>query len=77
MLAKEIEKEKIPTALVTTIESTARMMKASRIVIGGGITHPMGNPELSPSEEKRVRKVLVEKALRALETEVKTSTTFT
>ena len=61
-------------ALVTTIESTARMMRASRIVAGGGITHPFGNPRLSPVEEKQFRRGLVEKALDALESGVDGST---
>ncbi len=41
------------------------MMNVSRTVLGGGITHPFGHPEISPAEEKEFRKRLVEKALKA------------
>jgi hypothetical protein len=42
------------------------MMKASRIVCGGGITHPFGRPQLPHGEERQWRQGLVEKALDAL-----------
>jgi betaine reductase len=53
--------------LITTIVSTAKMMNVSRILEGGGITHPFGSPELMPIEEKEFRKRLVEKALNILQ----------
>lgn len=52
--------------LITTIVGTAKMMNASRILVGGGITHPFGKPELSLIEEKEFRRRLVEKALETL-----------
>lgn len=75
-MANEIEKEKVPVALITTIVSTAKMMKVSRIVVGGGITHPFGNPGVSLEEEKEFRKKIIEKALNALQREVKEVTVF-
>lgn len=75
-MAGEIEREGIPVALVTTIESTATMMRASRIVVGGGITHPFGDPGLSSSEEKLFRRRLVRRALGALTTRVEGSHVF-
>jgi betaine reductase len=62
--------------LITTIVSTAKMMNVSRILEGGGITHPFGNPELPPKEEKEFRKRLVEKVLDALKSEIKKTTLF-
>jgi hypothetical protein len=56
--------------LITTIVSTAKMMNVSRIVLGGGITHPFGNPELSRIEEKEFRKGLVKDALSSLRRKV-------
>lgn len=56
--------------LITTILGTARMMNVSRILVGGGITHPFGNPELPLIEEKEFRKRLVKKALKSLRSEV-------
>jgi len=52
------------------------MMNAHRIVLGGGITHPFGNPEMSPAEEKEFRKKLVEKAFYALKSKVEKPTVF-
>jgi len=75
-MANEMEKEGIPVALITTMITTAKMMNVSRIVVGGGITHPFGNPEMSPREEKEFRTRLVERALRALKSDVKESTIF-
>ena len=43
---------------------------ANRIVPTIAIPHPLGNPELTHDEEKALRRGLVEKALKALETEV-------
>ena len=40
------------------------------------IPHPLGNPELDAKEEFNLRKKLVEKALKALETEVQEQTVF-
>jgi len=58
------------------MESTAKMMNASRIVLGGGIPHPFGNPEMSLVEEKAFRKNIVEKAFHALQSKVEKTTTF-
>jgi glycine reductase len=63
-------------ALVTTIVSTAEMMKVSRIVVGGGITHPFGNQGVSLEEEKEFRKRIIGKALNALNSDVKKTTIF-
>ena len=63
-------------SLITTIESTARMMNASRIVIGGGITHPFGDPLIPLDEERKFRKSLVQKALSALSSKVEKPTIF-
>ena len=44
----------------------AVMVGANRVVPAAGIIHPLGNAELSPDEEKALRKRIVEKALQAL-----------
>jgi glycine reductase complex component B subunit gamma len=55
----------------------AAMVGANRIVPAAGIIHPLGNAELSPEEEKALRRRIVEKALQALQTEVAQPTVFT
>jgi len=46
------------------------MIGSNRIVPGAGIIHPVGNAELQPSEEKRLRRAIVRQAVEALETAV-------
>jgi glycine reductase complex component B subunit gamma len=55
----------------------AVMVGANRIVPAAGIIHPLGNAELSPAEEKVLRRRIVERALQALQTEVVRPTVFT
>jgi betaine reductase len=49
---------------------------ANRIVPAIAIPHPLGNPALDHDEEKALRRKIVEKALKALETEVTEQTVF-
>ena len=51
-------------------------MCANRIVPTIAIPHPLGNPALEKDEEYALRKGLVEKALKALTTEVDGQTIF-
>jgi glycine reductase len=54
----------------------AVMVGANRVVPAAGIIHPLGNADLSPDEEKALRRRIVEKALQALKTEVVRPTVF-
>jgi len=49
---------------------------ANRIVPTVAIPHPLGDPSKTPEEEKTLRRALVEKALRALQTLVHQQTIF-
>ena len=53
-----------------TITPVSLTVGANRIVPTVAIPHPLGNPSLSQEDEYTLRKDLVEKALRALQTEV-------
>ncbi len=66
MLTKEIEKAGIPTVLITTLVPTAQTVGANRIVQGAGITNPLGNPKLTPREERALRRRLLQAAFRLL-----------
>jgi betaine reductase len=55
----------------------AVMVGANRIVPAAGIIHPLGNADLSPEDEKALRRRIVERALQALQTEVVRPTVFT
>lgn len=65
-MVKELERAGIPAVLVSTLTSIAESVGANRIVPALGIPHPVGDPRLSPQEEKRARKNLVLEALRKL-----------
>ena len=54
----------------------AVMVGANRIVPAAGIIHPLGDAELSPEDEKALRRRIVERALEALRTEVARPTVF-
>ena len=54
----------------------AVMVGANRIVPAAGIIHPLGNAELSPEDERALRRRIVERALVALRTEVAEPTVF-
>ncbi len=60
-----------------TIVPISQSIGANRIVPTVSIPYPLGNPELSPEAEKKLRKDLVEKALKALKTPVTEQTVFT
>jgi glycine reductase complex component B subunit gamma len=66
----EIEKAGLATTVITPLTSVALMVGSNRIVPGAGVAYPLGNPALSRSKEKELRRRLVEKALEALETDV-------
>lgn len=69
-MVKEIERAGIPVVHMCTIVPISLTVGANRIVPTIAIPHPLGNPALDPVEEKALRRGLVEKALRALTSEV-------
>jgi betaine reductase len=46
------------------------MVGSNRIVLGNGIVHVVGDANLSPEQEKELRRKLVRKALDALQATV-------
>jgi glycine reductase len=71
-----LERAGLPTVQVATMTPVAVMVGANRIVPAAGIIHPFGNAELSPEDEKALRRRIVEKALQAIQTEVVRPTVF-
>jgi len=47
------------------------MVGSNRVVLGHGIVHVAGDPSLPPGEEKALRRTLVQKALKALQSDEK------
>ncbi len=75
-MVKEIERAGIPVVHVCTVTPISMTVGANRIVPAVAIPHPLGNPALPANEEKALRRNIVEKALKALETEVSEQTIF-
>ena len=55
---------------ISALDALARSVGSNRIVRGKAITSVVGDPELSPEEERRFRKRLVLEALQTLGTPV-------
>ena len=75
-MVKEVERAGIPVVHMCTVTPISLTVGANRIVPTIAIPHPRGHPELTHEEEKALRRGLVEKALKALETEVTEQTIF-
>jgi len=75
-MVKEIERAGIPVVHICTVVPISLTVGANRIVPAVAIPYPLGNPALDITEEKKLRRRLVEKALRALQTEVDKQTVF-
>ena len=52
------------------------MVGSNRVVPGTKIVNPVGDAELNPEEEKKLRRAIVEKAIEALQADVKEYTVF-
>lgn len=75
-MVKEIERAGIPVVHMCTIVPISLTVGANRIVPTIAIPHPLGNPSLTLEEEKDIRRNLLTRALKALETEVTGQTVF-
>jgi glycine/betaine/sarcosine/D-proline reductase family selenoprotein B len=61
---------------VTALPTIAQMVGANRILRGGSITAPTGDPTLSPTGEFALRTHMVERALEMLSTDVEPLTVW-
>jgi betaine reductase len=75
-MVKEIERAGIPVVHMCTVTPISMTVGANRIVPTVAIPHPLGNPNLPNDEEKALRRRLVDKALKALQTKVDDQTIF-
>ena len=74
-MVKEIEKV-LPVVHIATVVPISKTVGANRIVPAVAIPHPLGNPTMNVKDEKELRRALVEKALKALETPITEQTVF-
>ena len=75
-MVKEVERAGIPVVHICTVVPISLTVGANRIVPAIAIPHPLGNPSLAPAEEKALRRGILDKALKALTTEVDGQTVF-
>lgn len=75
-MVKEIERAGIPVVHMCTVVPISLTVGANRIIPTIAIPHPLGNPALDHKEEKSLRRKLVLRALKALQTEVHVQTVF-
>lgn len=75
-MVKEIERAGIPVVHICTVVPISLTVGANRIVPAIAIPHPLGNPTQTMQEEKKLRRGIVLKALKALQTEVTEQTVF-
>lgn len=75
-MVKGIEATGIPVVHICTITPISLTVGANRIVPAVAIPHPLGDPNMTHEEEYKIRERLVERALKALETEVEDQTIF-
>jgi len=61
---------------ICTVVPISKTVGAIRIVPAVAIAHPLGNPKVSPEEEKAIRRGLIEKTLKALQTKVEDQMIF-
>jgi betaine reductase len=76
-MARELERLGLPTALFSAIPAIPLAFGANRILAARAIRHPLGDPARSPASERRLRRQMVETALRVLQTPCERPTVFT
>lgn len=75
-MVKEIERAGIPVVHMCTVVPISLTIGANRIIPAVGIPYPLGDPNLGEEKSKKLRRSLVERALKALQTEVTEQTVF-
>lgn len=75
-MVKEIERAGIPVVHICTVVPISQTVGANRIVPAVAIPHPLGNPKQTLEEELNTRRKIVDKALKALSTEINEQTVF-
>lgn len=76
-MTREIERvADIPVVQIATIVPIMLTVGANRIVPGVAIPHPVGDYDRGPENDKVVRRELLERALKAMQTPIEEQTIF-
>ena len=58
---------------VTSVLPVAKMVGSNRVVQGCGIVHVLGDPDLPPEEEKKLRQTILLQAFETLKQQAETT----
>lgn len=75
-MVKAIEATGITVVHICTIVPISQTVGANRIIPAIAIPYPMGDPTKTLGEEKVLRRAILEKALKALQTPITEQTVF-
>jgi glycine reductase len=75
-MAKELERAGIPTVQICTMTNVALRMGSNRILPSRSVLYPTGDPSLTPVDELKLRRQLVKRALKAVQTDIEEQTIF-
>ena len=76
-MVREMEKVMgVPVVQIATIVPIMMTVGTNRIVPGVAIPHPVGDPEAGPEKDRKKRRELLERAFRAMQTEITGQTVF-
>jgi len=75
-MVKELERSGFPVVHMCTVVPISLTVGANRILPTVAIPYPLGDPKLDKAAEKELRRKMVRRALRALETPVMEQTVF-
>jgi len=77
-MVREIEETAgIPVVQIATIVPIMLTVGANRIIPGIAIPHPVGDPTQGQEGDRAVRRGLLERALKAIQTDIGEQTVFT
>jgi len=76
VITREIEKQGIPIVHLTALTNVAKRVGANRIVKGNALSYPCGTPSLPAEADLAFRRGMIERAIKALQTDVDGPTVF-
>lgn len=69
-MVKELEKIGLPTAHITNMTPVAKVTGSNRIIPGIAIPNPLSDVSLPINEQKKMRRSFIERALKAISTDI-------
>lgn len=75
-MAREMERFGLPTVVFSAIPAIPLAFGAPRVLATKAIRYPLGDPARPPDRERRLRREMVEAALRVLQTPCDRPTLF-